>query len=284
MFSVAYVILPFADTPPADAITASLTRFQRGRRGDLPDDWLAFHDETEDLRSAHETQFRFTDHGKNGLGIEGGSEAFWYISGDSVQSEMRRRDLQIWDVRFADTMDLDTFNSLFGKRLERHPLTGDYGRWLNPLGRWDWWDLGGRFDGYIMGEPDRSKGRKFGQVSSGQNSGRVILSNIEDQLRTALGREPVDSVEVGSDRNIELAATLLQDIKADRENACPGSLVLPPGSVKEHLRWLDTWPKLGPVEAFAWLDLRPDACWQEVVKACYSRFQDHWVAGIAYHH
>jgi hypothetical protein len=284
MFSLAYVILPFTDTPPADAITASLARFQRGGRGDLPDDWLAFHDETEDLRSAHETQFTFTDHGKNGLGIEGGSEALWFVSTESVRSEMRRRDLRSWRVRFADTIDLDTFHSHFGKRLERHPLTGDYGRWLNPLGRWDWWDLGGRFDGYIMGESDRGKGRKVGQVSSGQNSGRAILSNIEDQLRTALGQEPVDPIEVRSDRNIELAATLLADIEADREHASPGALVLPPGSIQEHLRWLDTWPELGPMEAFAWLGLAPDASWQEVVRACYSRFQDHWAAGIAYHH
>ena len=75
MFSIAYVVLSFTDTPPADAITASLACFQRGRRGDLPDDWLAAHDETEGLRSAHQTQFTFTDYGKYGLGIEGGSDA-----------------------------------------------------------------------------------------------------------------------------------------------------------------------------------------------------------------
>ena len=283
MFSLAYVILPFTDTPPADAITASLARFQRGRRGDLPDDWVAFHDETEDLRSAHETRFTFTDLGKSGLLVEGDAEAFWQVNGASVRSEMRRRELQIWHVRFADTMDLDTFHNLFAKRLERHPLTGDYGRWLNPLGRWDWWDLGGRFDGHIMGEPDRSEGRRFGLVSSGQNRGRAILSNIEDQVRMALDQEPVATIEVSNDRNIELAETLLAAIKADQEHACPGALVLPPG-VKEHLRWLDTWPELGSVEAFAWLGLALDASWSEVVEASYSLFQDHWVAGIAYHH
>jgi hypothetical protein len=200
-----------------------------------------------------------------------------------VRSEMRRRDLQSWHVRFADTMDLDSFHNLFVRGLERHPLTGDYGRWLNPLGRWDWWDLGGRFDGYIMGEPDRSEGRRFGQVSSGQNSGRAILSNIEDQVRMALGQEPVATIEVSSDRNIELTETLLTDIKAGREHACPGALILPSG-VKEHLRWLDTWPELGPVEALAWLGLALDASWSEVVEASYSLFQGHWVAGIAYHH
>ena len=283
MFSMAYVILPFSETPPADAITASLARFQRGGRGDLPDDWVAFQDETAGLRLAHETRFTFTDRGKNGLGMEGGSEALWYIRSESVRSEMRRRGLRSWHVRFADTLDRDSFHDLFGTRLERHPLTGDYGRWRNPLGRWDWWDLGGRFDGHIMGEPGRSAGRRFGQVSSGQNSGRAILSNIEDQVRMALGQDPVAPIEVSNDRNIELADTLLADIKADREHARPGALILPPG-VKEHLRWLDTWPELGPVEAFAWLGLARDASWSEVVEAVYSRFRDHLVAGIAYHH
>ena len=54
MFSLAYVLLPVSDTPPAEAIRSSLARFQRGRRGDLPEAWLAFHDETEELREEHE--------------------------------------------------------------------------------------------------------------------------------------------------------------------------------------------------------------------------------------
>jgi hypothetical protein len=64
---------------------------------------------------------------------------------------------------------------------------------------------------------------------------------------------------------------------------CPGALVLPP-RVEEHLRWLDTWPELGPVGALAWLGLALDANWSDVVEASYSLFQDHWVAGISYHH
>ena len=56
MFAVAYVLLPFSDVAPADAIAASLAPFQRGGPGDVPDDWLAFHDETDTLRTAHEVR------------------------------------------------------------------------------------------------------------------------------------------------------------------------------------------------------------------------------------
>ena len=75
MFSLAHVILPFSDIPPADAIRASLSRFQSGLRGDVPDEWLAFADETDALRQAHETRFTFTGKGKHGLQIEGGHAA-----------------------------------------------------------------------------------------------------------------------------------------------------------------------------------------------------------------
>ena len=71
MFSVAYVILPFSDTPPADAIRASLARFQRGQHGDLPDTWLTFHDETEEFRQVYEAHHSFTAQDQGGLRIEG---------------------------------------------------------------------------------------------------------------------------------------------------------------------------------------------------------------------
>ena len=72
---------------------------------------------------------------------------------------MRRRGSRSWQVCFADTTDLDQFVALFCKLLERDPATGGYGRWLNLLGRWYWWNLDGYFDGHIIGEPDRSIGR-----------------------------------------------------------------------------------------------------------------------------
>jgi hypothetical protein len=69
---------------------------------------------------------------------------------------MRRLAQRHWSVCFADTMDLEEFFNRFGRDLKRHPDTGRFGRWMNPLGRWDWWDLGGSFDGQIIGERRRS--------------------------------------------------------------------------------------------------------------------------------
>jgi len=283
MFSVAYVILPLAEILPADAIRASLAAFQRGGRGEVPDDWLTFRDETEVLRRVHEARLTFTDLGKGGMQVDGNSEACWYVDTGKVEDEMRRRGLQCGSVRFADAMDLDTFHDCFASRLERHPETGNYGRWLNPLGRWDWWDLGGRFDGHIIGDPERGAGRSVATVSSGESGGRSLLANVGDRLGAALGQAPIAEIDVLSNRNVELVATLLADARAGREHAYPGALVLPPGAVEDCSRWLHTWPRLGPAKAFAWLGLPPEASWPAVVGAAYARFEDHWAAGVAYH-
>lgn len=283
MFSIAYVILPLSGIAPAEAIRMSLAPFRRGGRGEVPDDWLAFDDETAALRQAHEASLTFTDKGTGGLQLEGDHQAFWYLDTSKVHDEMRRRGLQRWSVCFADTMDLEAFHAAFARPLERHPVAGGYGRWLNPLGRWDWWDLGGRFDGRIIGEPARGAGRGAAQVSSGESRGRTVLANIATALEDALNQPPAAELDIRTDRNIELVATLLTDAQAGRGHAYPSALVLPPGTAEDRLRWLDTWPALGPPDAFAHLGLAPDAAWPAVVEAAYARFADHWAAGVAYH-
>jgi hypothetical protein len=287
VFSLAYVMLPFSDIAPAEAIRASLARFQRGRPGEVPDDWIGFDDDTEGVRHAHEAQFTFVHRDDSGPQMRGDFDAFWYIDSDRVGAEMRRQGIQRWSVRFADLMDLDTFFDRFGspvlRRLERHPVTGGYGRWLNLLGHWDWWDLGGRFDGCIVGDPRRREGRGVARISSGENPGRRILVNLEDVLGEALGQDPVVEIDVLSDLNVELVATLLADAQAGREHAYPGTLVLPPGTVEDSLRWLEVPPGPMPAATLAWLGLAADASWQAVVEAAYVRFQDHWAAGVAYH-
>ena len=283
MFDLAYVILPFSDALPADAIRASLAPFQRGQRGHLPESWLSFHDETEALLADHEARLTITLQGNNGgMRIEGGPT--WFVSTEKVREEMRRRGLRSWSVRFADIMTIDEFYARFSRGLDRHPNTGAFGRWLNPLGRWDWWDLGGRFDGRIIGDKRPGTARSVAKVSSGANRGRIILANIEDRLAEALGQEPFETLDVRADQNIELVATLLEDARSDRENAFPSSLVLPTGVLEDRLRWLDTWPDLRPEEAFGWLNVSSQQGWDAIVRAAYARFEDHWAAGVAYHH
>lgn len=87
MFALAYVILPFSDALPGDAIRTSLAPFQRGQQGDLPEGWLSFHDETEALLEDYEAQLTITTQGNGGMRIEGGPT--WYVSTKKVLDEMR---------------------------------------------------------------------------------------------------------------------------------------------------------------------------------------------------
>lgn len=285
MFGLARVILPFDHADPAEAIRTSLARFQRGGFGVLPGAWLAFVDESEYLRAAHEARLTFTLVDKGGLQIEGHDAAYMCLDVRKITAEMRRLDLRRWRVRFSDTMDLATFHERFADNVPRDPATGGYGRWLNPLGRWDWWDLGGRFDGWIIGEPDRSQGRPASRISSGDNAGRRVLANVQDALGEALGQEAPAVFDVRSDRNVELATTLLADMRASADVApvTGGAVVLPPGSVEDACRWVTDWPTLGPAAALTCLGLDPDASLRAVLEAAYARFKDHWVAGVAYH-
>ena len=101
MFGLAYAILPIS-ADPLDAIGGSLARFERGGRGDVPDDWLAFHDETAELRAAHEGTLSFTRHEGVGLGQELDRGEHWQFRIERVMREMEERRLTQWTVRFAD--------------------------------------------------------------------------------------------------------------------------------------------------------------------------------------
>jgi hypothetical protein len=219
-----------------------------------------------------------------GLQIEGDKEALWNVDVAEILKEMGRLDLTTWEVRFADMMDIETFFARFSDRIERETSTGCYGQWRNLVGHWDWWDLGGRFDGYITGEQANNARRTISKLTSGESNGRMILSNLQIALEKHLDQEPLATVEVITDRNVELASTLLVEARADRKHAFPASMILPPGAVEDELRWVDSWPKTGHVKTLESLGLAPDASWAVVVERVYELFKDCWVAAIAYHH
>lgn len=275
MFGLAYVLLPFNETPPSEAIASALARFRRGRRGDVPDEWLRFHDETAYIREMHEARYSFARDER--LKISGGES--WYLDSAAVLAEMERRGKDEWTVCFAQVEpDLGRFVERFLRPFERHPATGGFGRWLNGLGEWDWWDLGGCYDGAIVGEGPQG-GRSRSAISSGPCSGRAAFEALAGALEEACGQEPEPDIDVLNDSNIELVATLRDTFENEEGPRIPNSVVLPPGSVQDDCRWLSSWPELassGPSEGWA-------RKWRATVRAAYERFDDHWAAAVAYH-
>ena len=270
-----------SDIAPAKAIRDSLAPFERGGKGDLPEAWLTFHDETEHVKELHEAEFLFTREDGGGMRVEGGDVT--YLDVKAIGEEMAERDVRRWAVRFADLEpDLTLFAGRFVRDLETHPVSGGFGLWLNPLGRWDWWDLGGRFNGRITGER-RPPGRTASLVSSGPSRGRTVLASIQERLTDALCTTPPPEVVVGADDDIEMVSRLLEDARTGRDHAFPGAVLLPPGSVPNEMRWLRSWPEIQPAETVTWLGLTPSASWKQVIAAAYARFPDHWAAGVAFH-
>src|SRR5688572_9795684 len=118
MFGIVHVLRPFSDRSPAEAIRAALARCERGGRGDVPDEWLAFEDETDHVRALHTASWTFSLQGGE-LSIEGGDS--WHLDFRAVRAEMVGRGLTRWQVRFADVEpDLAAFVERFVERLERH--------------------------------------------------------------------------------------------------------------------------------------------------------------------
>jgi hypothetical protein len=272
MMCAAYVILPMSDWPPADEIADSLERYQF-KNATMQESWLAFRDVTGELRGLYETpltcQFRegpltLTEKHTGGIEIRG-MGATYLLDRAKIQDEMISRGVRNWRLRFADAMTFDAFYEHFCLKWERHPVTGALGEWVNPLGKWDWWELGGRFDGLISGKES---------------------VDTPDPLSCAASQEQLHLPEFGEDRNIAPVSTLLQDAQKGHDYVYSAVLVLPPGAIEDKLRWLESgWSgtSFQPKEIVAWLGLAAEVCWRDIVPAVYRRFENHWAAGITFH-
>lgn len=280
MFGLAYVILPFSPEAPAEAIRGSLARFKMGRRGDVPDSWLTFHDETAKLRECYERTYSFT----RGQGLLTDGELEKHLSVNAIVGAMEDRGRQNWTVRFADIEpDFSAFVQTYGAlKFEYHPVTGSFGRWLNGLGRWDWWELGGCYNGQITGHKREPIGGRA-TIDSGYSAWRESFEKLASALAGTLNNDPLLAVDIATDDNIELVSTLSVALAERLSHAFPAALVLPPGSVEDEERWLDIWPNL---YALAWPDDRKEErqqAWDEILRLNYERFHDHWAAAVAYH-
>ena len=286
MHALAHVILPVSDQSPADAIASSLARFRQDQPSKLEPAWLQFEDLTATARELHETECSLALGSR--LSATGGPS--WLLDYRAVSSEMRRRGLNAWTVRFADIEpDLDEFIGRFTRGLVRDPATGGWGRWGNPVGVWDWWELGGCFNGEITGngshaEPGRSP------VSYDRSVGRDVLDEVAAILTGRSGggiTRPM--VDVRTDDNVEIVSKLIEDLRDGLMESRPSVVVLPPGSVEDELRWVARWPIVGPKqetaarEALEALGLEAEADWLRTIEFIYERFADHWAAGISFH-
>lgn len=282
MYGLAYVLMSAGFQSLQDELDSALAPFERGVEKDFPRDKLAFDDLTPSLRALHESTFEWRPRGSvRWKTVPPTKEA----AGMTFHLDLRRLDehfaacnLDRFEGTFAEVEpDFDAFVAKFTDDNVRDPETGLYGRWLNPLGRWDWWELGGRFNGVIVGDPRPASSEQA--ISSGKNIGRAALGNIA----RALGGAP-SSAEAEIEANVELVQTLRARAGEEGKQRGPTALVLPLGCGPDEARWFDSlgWRPI-PQATRELLGASEDDDFKSLVGRAYERFADHAAAGVAYH-
>ncbi len=279
MYGIAYVIMPTEFDSLQAVLDKALGRFRRGGADEFPREHLVFDDVTDALRRLHLSPIRVKDDA-TGFSLSGVDPGLT-IDADihALRALLKSRGVEVWTGRLADIEpDFDEFVRRFTDWKPRDPKAGGYGRWLNSLGRWDWWELGGRFDGLVSGQPRHGAGADS-MISSGPNRGRDLIGGVV----RALGDAPSE-VEAEIAANVDLISALLEAAKGNEAHAFPTAIVLPVDSCPAELRWFDSlgWRPI-PQGTKAYLSAPHDASFRETAIAAYERFHAMAVAGIAYH-
>jgi hypothetical protein len=276
MYALAYVLVPRSFTSLQAELDRTLAPFMRGGDESFPRAKLAFYDETAALEELHHASFRYNPNGSvtwRSLDVPSYNLCF-----DRLRQHMAACRLKTFDGTFVEIEpNFDAFVRRFTRYETPDPTMSRYGRWLNPIGHWDWWELGGRFNGAITGE--RRPAGTEQAISSGPSSGRMALEN----LAAALGADEADE-KAEIEANVELIASLKQAADRNESYWLPTTLVLPIGCCTDEDRWFDNieWHDI-PGGTRRLLGTMANADFAALVRAAYERFSDHAAAGIAYH-
>jgi hypothetical protein len=277
MYGLAYVLVPSRFVSLQSELDQTLARFRRGGDDAFPRGKLAFDDATDGLRRLHCTKLRYNSDGSvRWLDSDAAASSF-DLRLLKLSEHMAACRLSEFEGTFAELEpDFDAFVRRFTDFNQRDPETSRYGRWLNSVGYWDWWELGGRFNGAITGDRRPASAEQI--ISSGPSRGRAILGNLVAALGGCAASEKAEI-----EANVELVASLKLAADRNDNHSLPTALVLPIGSCADEDRWFDRveWHEIRPGTR-AFLGLPADADFTRVVRAAYDRFSELAAAGVAY--
>ena len=162
MYGLAYVLIPSQFASLQTELDRTLAPFMRGGEKEFPREKLAFDDATEALTRLHRTGFRYNPNGSLTWLVP--ADASYDLRLASLKEHLTACSLDEFEGTFAEIEpDFDEFVRRFTRFAAPDRTTRRYGRWLNPIGYWDWWELGGRFNGVITGNVS-SGGRGAGHL------------------------------------------------------------------------------------------------------------------------
>lgn len=276
MYGLVYVFVPSTFTSLQAELDRTLAPFMRGGDEEFSRDKLAFRDATDALMRLHRTRFRYNPGGS--LTWLEPADASYDLCLKSLTEHMGACALDRFEGTFTEIEPkFDAFVCRLTRFRAPDATTGRYGDWLNPIGYWDWWELGGRYNGVITGERRPVGAEQV--ISSGPSRGRAVLGNIA----TALGAS-AEEERAEIEANVELVETLKAAAQLNEMWARPSAVVLPLGSCADEVRWFDNieWHDIGP-RTRQFLGVQCGADYHCLVRAAYDRFADHVAAGVAFH-
>lgn len=205
MYGLAYVLIPPTFASLQAELDKSFAPFMRGGDDAFPRSALAFDDVTDDLVRLHRTALTYESGRVTWRNTA--VDCSFFVRSESLSEHLDACGLDHFEGTLAEIEpDFETFVSRFTRFETRDATTSRYGRWLNPIGYWDWWELGGRFNGVVTGEPSPATSEHA--ISSGPSSGRQLMATIGNMLGAP---EPDERTQI--EANVELVQTLKQRAK-----------------------------------------------------------------------
>lgn len=153
----------------------------------------------------------------------------------------------------------------------------------NAHAKWDWWTVGGRWDGFISGE--RRKGLNpdmpapLGRVSATRGGGAAF----EARVMSAFGATaPTVAIPAEMSDNVELVETLLECLNQGEDRGAPFALVTP-----EPMNGTDPtaqWFERGRMGFWAVVhDEQSESAWTEQLRDLYMAFRGHVAVAVDCH-
>ena len=212
MYGLAYVLVPSRFVSLQSELDQTLARFRRGGEDLFPRAKLTFDDATDSLRRLHRRKFQYNPDGSvRWLDSDAAASSF-DLRLLKLSEHMAACRLSEFEGTFAELEpDFDAFVRRFTDFDHRDPDTSRYGRWLNPVGHWDWWELGGRFNGRLRATGDlREPSRSFplAPTAGARSSEMLLLHSVAARLtRKRRSRPTWNSSQASSSRQTETTIT-----------------------------------------------------------------------------
>ena len=232
MYGIAYVIIPTEFASLQAALDEALSPFRRGGPDLFPREALALDDVTETNGgfTARRSRWRRKTPAllqrkdfavRRRLRFCRAARLPPGHGRADVERKFRRRRTRLRRLRAP-------LHQVEGPR----PRAGGYGRWLNPFGRWDWWELGGRFDGVVAESADWRLGAEL-MICRGQTTGAHLgeprAPSAESHLKLRWRSPPTST---SHPRSLEAG-------RRGEEHAFPTAILSPVGACAPESRWFD---------------------------------------------